>query len=97
MTQVTEQEQQHLAATSNQVTAKLQSFDDGLTEDEQQVLNRAFSQLVAEAAEADTSGHANPILVRIIANGIIFALDRLASANWSSGQAPPRENVGNKI
>jgi hypothetical protein len=79
MTPITEQEQQRLTATSQQVAAKLQTFYDGLTEDEQQVLNLAVSQLAAEEAENDASGHAHQILVRVIAKGIIFAIDRLAS------------------
>jgi uncharacterized protein YqkB len=97
MTQITEQEQQRLTATSQQVAAKLQTFYDGLTEDERQVLNLAVSHLVAEETDADASGHANPIVVRIFAKGFVFLIDQLAGANWSSGPMPPKENVGNKI
>ncbi|MGH3449346.1 MAG: hypothetical protein ACRDQW_01185 [Haloechinothrix sp.] len=88
MTQRTEQQQQRLTATSQQVVAKLQTFYDGLTTDEQEVLNLAFSHLLADEADDDASGHAHAILVRVIAKSIIFAIDRLAS-NSNVAQSVP--------
>lgn len=57
MTQMTNEQGQQLEAAARSVAVKLQTFHDGLTNDEARVLGLAFSAIAAARAGEDVAGY----------------------------------------
>jgi hypothetical protein len=61
MTESTPEQRQQFEAAARSAAAKLQTFHDGLTDDEQVVLDLAIRRYVAGEGEADAQGYMKPL------------------------------------
>lgn len=103
MPQITQEQQELLCVATEGVATKLQAFHDGLTADEQIVLEAALRHAAAGAADADedVSGYAGPAVAVIVPAAVIYLTGKAVSnfvdsLSWgntggrpATGQLPP--------
>jgi hypothetical protein len=93
MTQTTEAQKQQMEVAARSVAAKLQAFHDGLTPDEQRVLDVALRSITEGAGETaeDATGYFSPIWLPLIVVKILEQVQQQPTTTQQPSKTPQRQ------